>query len=153
VSAILEPFGSANIGAACALFDLAGRVLLVRHTYGRLNWELPGGACLPGEEPAAGARRELEEEAGLNVGGGRLSGVYFEPGHERGPTLHFVFRLERPIGVEPVARPPEIDAVGWFALDDLPAPISDFTELRARDALRDRVAYAVVPERQWRTQP
>ncbi|MEA2673920.1 MAG: hypothetical protein QOI92_1112, partial [Chloroflexota bacterium] len=31
------------VGAACAIFDDQGRVLLVHHTYGRLNWEIPGG--------------------------------------------------------------------------------------------------------------
>lgn len=35
------------LGAACAIFDTTGRVLLVHHTYGRLNLELPGGLALP----------------------------------------------------------------------------------------------------------
>jgi 8-oxo-dGDP phosphatase len=54
-------------GAACAIFDSHGRVLLVRHTYGRLNWELPGGGSEPGEGPDETAARELREETGLRA--------------------------------------------------------------------------------------
>ena len=30
-----------NLGAAAAIFDEHGRVLLVKQSYGRMNWELP----------------------------------------------------------------------------------------------------------------
>jgi 8-oxo-dGTP pyrophosphatase MutT (NUDIX family) len=151
VTADPGPVGRAALGAACAIIDATGRILLVRHTYGRLNWELPGGACLPDESPAAGARRELEEETTLRVDSdGTLTGVYFEPGHDFGPVLHFVFRFDVLGSVEPVAQPPEIGAVGWFAVNDLPRPISDFTEQRIRDAVAARASFGVVNGRQWR---
>jgi 8-oxo-dGTP pyrophosphatase MutT (NUDIX family) len=94
--------------------------------------------------------RELEEETGLKLSVGSLAGVYFEPEHQFGPALHFVFRFDPPRSGSPVARPPEIGEVGWFALDDLPRPISDFTEKRALDALRAGVAYRVIHGREWR---
>jgi 8-oxo-dGTP pyrophosphatase MutT (NUDIX family) len=144
------PIGTANIGAACAIFDSGGRILLVRHTYGKLNWEIPGGICLPDEAPSDGAARELQEETGLHVSGGSLSGVYYERQHWSGAMVHFVFRFTPPISGRPAARPPEIGDVGWFALDDLPRPISDFTEQRARDALGDAVAYRIIDGRDWR---
>lgn len=59
--------GRATLGAACAIFDRELRVLLVRHSYGPLNWELPCGASLPGEDPSSTARRELYEETGLDL--------------------------------------------------------------------------------------
>ena len=37
------------VGVAAGVVDPAGRILLVRHTYGALNWELPGGMSEPGE--------------------------------------------------------------------------------------------------------
>lgn len=46
------------------------RVPLVRqyrHGLGQLSWELPAGALESGEEPLAGARRELLEETGFEA--------------------------------------------------------------------------------------
>ena len=45
-----------------AAFDEAGRVLLVRHSYGPPVWALPGGGIGAGEDPAKGAAREFREE-------------------------------------------------------------------------------------------
>jgi 8-oxo-dGTP pyrophosphatase MutT (NUDIX family) len=51
--------------------DEEGRVHLVgqwRVPLARYSWEMPEGGCEAGEDPAACARRELEEEAGLVAG-------------------------------------------------------------------------------------
>src|SRR5262245_13725409 len=55
------------LGAACVIVDAAGRVLLVHHTYGALNWEIPGGLVDAGESPDDAAIRELREETGMHV--------------------------------------------------------------------------------------
>lgn len=139
------------LGAACAIFDAAGCVLLVHHTYGRLNWELPGGLVEPGEAPHEGAKRELLEETGLRGEPGRLTGVYFEADHALGQMLHFVFRVPFDEANAPLASSPEISEVRFWPLDHLPTPISDFTERRIRDALLDApVAVVRVGTRQWR---
>jgi 8-oxo-dGTP diphosphatase len=143
------------MGGACVLFDAEGRVLLVRHTYGRLNWELPGGGSEPGESPDETAIREIREETGLDVELDRLTGVYYEagpsPGHNHGPILHLVFLAHATGRDQAEARPPEIGAVGWWPVDDLPVPISDFTERRIRDAAAGREARVVRFEgRAWR---
>jgi ADP-ribose pyrophosphatase len=47
------------------------RVVMIRqyrHAAGEVLWELPAGVLMPGEEPAACARRELIEEAGYEAG-------------------------------------------------------------------------------------
>ena len=144
------------MGGASALFDGAGRVLLVRHTYGRLNWELPGGGADPGEAPDETAIREIREETGLEVVIERLTGVYYEPeprpGSDQGPLLHFVFvvRIADP-AKSPVPSSPEIGELGWWPLDGLPAPMSDFTERRIVDAAAGgAAAVGRVGPRQWR---
>jgi 8-oxo-dGTP diphosphatase len=122
-------------GAACAVFDDGGQVLLVKHTYGRENWELPGGLGEPGESPDETAARELLEETGLAVQLDRLTGVYFEPDHDFGEMLHFVFCARWSAGPEPSPSSNEIVEVGWWSVDDLPRPMSDFTEHRILDAV------------------
>ena len=147
----MGPIGSANIGSASAIFDVRGRVLLVKHTYGHFNWEIPGGVALPGEAPSVAAQRELREETTVELPEGELSGVYYDPHHRLGSMLHFVFTFPVQKRLQPVPQPPEIGDLGWFDLDALPSPMSDFTEMRIRDALADSVAYRVVGPRVWRT--
>ena len=54
-------------GAAVLAMDEANRVLVVRqyrYVFGRVLAELPAGKLDPGEDPVAGALRELKEETG-----------------------------------------------------------------------------------------
>jgi 8-oxo-dGTP diphosphatase len=146
------PDGDTATGAACAIFDGEGRVLLVRHTYGRLNWELPGGGSESGEAPEETASRELVEETGLHADIERLTGVYFEAGDDLEAMLHFVFRCRWHGGLDPTPSSPEIGDVEWWNLDDLPTPISDFTERRIRDAARDGpIRVQRITRRTWRS--
>ena len=139
------------MGAACVIFDGEGRVLLVHHTYGRMNWELPGGASEAGEAPDETARRELLEETTLRAELDHLTGVYYEPDHDLGPMLHFVFRCRWHERLEPVASSPEVNEVRYWPLDGLPTPISDFTERRIEDAARGGPARVTrVDSRKWR---
>jgi len=141
----------AALGAACVILDDESRVLLVHHTYGRLNWELPGGGAEPGEAPDETARREVLEETGLRAELDRLTGVYLEPGHDCGPMVHFVFRCGWHGRLDPVASSPEVSEVRFWPLGDLPTPISDFTERRIQDAvLEGPVRVGRVASRQWR---
>jgi ADP-ribose pyrophosphatase YjhB (NUDIX family) len=68
------------VGAAAAVFDGTGRVLLVqRGRPPRLGgWGLPGGMLELGERLAEGAAREVREECGVEIAVGGVAGV-FEP--------------------------------------------------------------------------
>jgi len=61
-----------------------GRIILIRqyrYTLDRWIWELPAGGVKPGEDPAAAAARECEEEIGLAPGHvARLGGYFPTPG-------------------------------------------------------------------------
>ena len=140
-----------SVFGAATVIVRDGQVLLVHHTYGELNWELPGGGADPGESAEEAARREALEEVGVPIAIERLTGVYWEP-HGALGWHHFVFRASlAPGSPEPrAADPVEISECGWFASDALPRPLSDFTARRIEDALSDRPAgLFVVSERRW----
>jgi len=120
------------VGATAVVLDAAGRVLLVRHTYGRLNWELPGGASEPGETFAETALRELREETGLAARVERLAGIYYKGEND---SHHLVFRCKVEDGLEPTPSSGEISACAYWSAEELPRPISDFTVRRIQDAL------------------
>jgi 8-oxo-dGTP diphosphatase len=120
-----------RLGAAAAIFDRQERVLLVRHTYGPLNWELPGGASEPGESVVETALRELREETRLEGVATSLTGIYWD---EDQNAHHFVFRCRTEAGATPTPSSPEISDCGYWPVDDLPRPISDFTIRRIEDA-------------------
>ncbi len=133
-----ELWGRAARGttAGAVILDEQERVLLVKHSYGPLNWEIPGGAAELDETPAETVLREVREETGLTVTPEHLTGIYYErkgPGFE---VLHFAFRcrLENSAAT-PEPGSPEITQCGYWPLDALPRPISDFTLRRIRDAV------------------
>ena len=121
-----------NIGAAAFIVDAEGRVLLVKHTYGRLNWELPGGGGEVGESPVETAVREVKEETELTVVAEHMTGCYYTPENE---MFHFVFQC-RQTEVEALPCPDrtEISECGFWPLDRLPRPISDWTVQRIQNA-------------------
>jgi 8-oxo-dGTP diphosphatase len=121
------------MGSAAVILDAAGRVLLVKHSYGRLNWELPGGAAEANESPVETALREVREETGLEVVAKHSANVYYDATED---FVHFVFVCER---ADPFAEPrpdlAEITACHFWPIDQLPRPISTFTIQRIRDAV------------------
>jgi 8-oxo-dGTP pyrophosphatase MutT (NUDIX family) len=150
----MDPDSIARVatGAANVITDAEGRVLLVHHTYGKLNWELPGGLREADETPAENAARELREETGLIAGSLTLTGVYYERRHQlAGPFFHFVFRTAPIDERDPAPDRDEISEAAFWPLDALPVPISDFTERRIRDALSGGpVVVGRVEGRTWR---
>lgn len=78
----------------CAVFDRAGRILLVRRRNAPFKgqWALPGGFVDLNETVEDACRREVMEETGLKLGGIKLVGIYSAPGRDpRGPTCSVAF--------------------------------------------------------------
>jgi rhodanese-related sulfurtransferase/ADP-ribose pyrophosphatase YjhB (NUDIX family) len=144
--------GPIPVGSSSVIVDHAGRLLLVHHTYGERNWELPGGVLEAHESAEAAARREAREETGVTLEIQGLSGVYWEPAWGAAGGHHFVFRARLAVNSPhpTVTDPAEIGEIGWFARDGLPRPISDFTIQRIEDAFAGAApSLKVVAPRQW----
>jgi ADP-ribose pyrophosphatase YjhB (NUDIX family) len=65
------------VSAGALIFDRAGRLLILRPTY-KSGWTIPGGVMeADGESPWQACRREVLEECGIEVTGGRLACMDF----------------------------------------------------------------------------
>jgi ADP-ribose pyrophosphatase YjhB (NUDIX family) len=110
-------------GVTAVVFDASGRVLLVRRAdNGR--WTLVTGILEPGEQPAAGAVREVEEETAVIAEAERLLSVTALPQtlYPNGDVSRFLdvtFRCRATGGAARVNDDESTD-VGWFRLDELP---------------------------------
>jgi 8-oxo-dGTP diphosphatase len=108
-----------TVGAICVIERSDGGVLLVRLSY-RNSWGLPGGLLKRGETPADAARREVQEEARLEVDLVGDPAVVVDAPAQR---VDVIFRARPAAGVDPDsarASSPEIVEVGWFPREDLP---------------------------------
>ncbi|MEU6288038.1 NUDIX domain-containing protein [Streptomyces sp. NPDC015140] len=126
-------------GVTAVVFDDEGRVLLGRRSdNGR--WSLIGGIPEPGEQPAACAMREVEEETAVRCVVERMVLVQaLSPvTYDNGDVCQFMdvtFRC-RAVGGEARVNDDESLEVGWFAVDALPE-LGEFGQLRIKQALSD----------------
>jgi 8-oxo-dGTP pyrophosphatase MutT (NUDIX family) len=116
-----------HIHGVCVIArDEAGRVLLIRQTYGTPDWVLPGGGVNRNEPFGDAAAREFQEELGCPVTDLRLLKVTQEDLYGATNTVHLYAAT---LAGEPRPDRREVAAAQLFALDDLP-PISWRTRSR-----------------------
>ena len=124
-------------GVSAVVFNDAGEILLgQRADFG--YWSIIAGVPEPEEEPAAAIVREVWEETGVDVVPERISSVTVTPEvvYPNGDActyLNVTFRCRAVGGVARV-NDDESLAVGWFALDRLPA-LKEQTRMRIERAL------------------
>jgi 8-oxo-dGTP pyrophosphatase MutT (NUDIX family) len=128
-----------TLGVRAAVFDEAGRVFLVRHTY-TPGWHLPGGGVEVGETLLEALAKELREEAAIRLTGEPvLHGVFFNRGLSQ--RDHVAVFVVRQFAVESEKRPDrEIAEAGWFALDALPEGTTAGTRRRLGEIVEGYVS-------------
>jgi ADP-ribose pyrophosphatase YjhB (NUDIX family) len=95
---VLPALPAIPASAGALIFDGTGRLLILKPTY-KTGWTIPGGVMeADGETPWDACRREVREECGLEVRGGRLACVDFRPERperpdrpERAGGIRFLF--------------------------------------------------------------
>lgn len=129
-------YATPKVGVRGAVFDAAGRILLVREAMDEGRWSLPGGWAEVNQTPAESVAREVMEESGYIVRAAKLAAVWDRgrQGHPPGPfsvtRLFFICTLE---GGE--ARTSiETTEVGWFGEHELPRDLSHRRVLPAQVA-------------------
>ena len=122
-----------GVGVGAVILNEDGRLFLALRGPAAKNerglWEFPGGSVEFGERLADALRREIFEEYGVQIEVGDLLDVVdhllpAEGQHWVSPT--FICRL---VSGEPTIREPgKCAAIGWFALDELPANLTVVTQ-------------------------
>lgn len=120
------------VPAVCALcVDDAGRILLARRAFEPYAglWDLPGGFLNEEEHPLDGLRRELLEEAGLEIEPVEWFGAFMVP-YEGRTVLNLVWQARVERGR---ARPADdVSELRWFG----PAELPPLEEIALPEALR-----------------
>ena len=102
------------------------KILLIRrkNVHGDGTWSTPGGHLEYGESPETCAAREALEEAGVTVSGIHFLAITNDVFKDT--KQHYIsiwMRGDFESGETHVAAPYELDACGWYSLDDLPDPL------------------------------
>ncbi|HVF50143.1 MAG TPA: NUDIX domain-containing protein [Pyrinomonadaceae bacterium] len=116
---LTQPRFTVTVGAVVR--DERGRVLLFNHVFRKgSGWGIPGGFIGKGENPEDALRRELCEEAGLQLDEIEIA---FSRTHRRPQQVEIIYRCRaRADGAR--GQSIEIESTGWFELDKLPPELA-----------------------------
>ena len=122
----VDPRPDPAVSCVFVCHDAAGRVLLARRSAGARDqpgtWDAGAGAREHGESFAAAVRREVREGYAAEALDVERIGIrdLLRDGSHRVAVVHAVHVDPATVGI---GEPREFDALGWFALDALPAPL------------------------------
>lgn len=119
-----------GVGCGLVIQRADGRVLLCK----RLKapeagfWNIVGGKVDLMERSIDAARREAEEESGLKIGAVDFLCLAEQILPADGQHWVSLIYVTRDFTGEPrLTEPDKLSEIGWFALDDLPQPLSAFS--------------------------
>ncbi|MDR3533655.1 MAG: NUDIX hydrolase [Rhodopila sp.] len=119
-------YATPKVGVRGAVFDTAGRILMVREAIDGDRWTLPGGWADVNQTPVQSVVREVFEESGYHVRAVKLAAVWDRSKHAHPPTAFSVVRMFFVCTLEGGAPKTSLETseVGWFAEADVPADLS-----------------------------
>ncbi|MFL6230453.1 MAG: NUDIX hydrolase [Pyrinomonadaceae bacterium] len=111
-----------TVTAGAVVLDGRGRVLLLKHVF-RVGsgWGIPGGFIERGEQPEEAIRRELREEAGIELAETRLVAARTL---RRPRQIEILFLARASRDAEARASSAEISRAEWFDAAALPAGLA-----------------------------
>jgi ADP-ribose pyrophosphatase YjhB (NUDIX family) len=119
-------YATPKIGVRAAVFDAAGRILMVREVVDENRWTLPGGWADVNQTPAQSVVREVFEESGYRVRAVKLAAVW-DRARQAQPAMAFsIVRMFFVCVLEGGAPATSLETseVGWFAEAEVPADLS-----------------------------
>lgn len=122
-----------TIGVNVAIFR-AGEILLTQRQDFHV-WCMPGGHLEPGETFPQAAKREVQEETGIDVRVSRLVGIYSRP---RWGEYHIAVFVADVLGGGHTKQPREVIDMRFFGPDELPDALLIGQGQRIMDAFDGR---------------
>lgn len=119
-----------GVGCGLVIQRADGRVLLCKRLKAPQAgfWNIVGGKVDLMERSIDAARREAEEESGLTIGAVDFLCLVEEIIPADGQHWVSLIYVTRDFTGEPrLTEPDKLSEIGWFALDDLPQPLSAFS--------------------------
>jgi 8-oxo-dGTP diphosphatase len=111
-----------TVTAGAVVVDARGRVLLLKHVFRPgSGWGIPGGFVEREEQPEEAIRRELREEAGIELDEARLVAARTLP---RVQQVELLFFARAAAGTRARVASAEISRAEWFEREALPAGLT-----------------------------
>jgi 8-oxo-dGTP diphosphatase len=127
-------FDVIGVGVGAMIFNERGEVFLSQRGPKAKNergtWEFPGGGVEFGEKLVDAIQREILEEYGMVIEIDSLLGVDDHILPDEGQHWVSPTYIAHHVSGEPrIMEPEKCAAIGWFTLDNLPAPLSVITQM------------------------
>ena len=119
-------YATPKVGVRGAVFDAAGRILMVREAIDEDRWTLPGGWADVNQTPAQSVAREVFEESGYHARPIKLAAVWDRARQQQPAAAFSIVRMFFVCALQggAPATSLETSGVGWFAEADIPAHLS-----------------------------